>query len=102
MLNSYYKNFLWTGDPNGDSLPQWTPWTSLDGTTQLIVDGNDGDGAWAEMSTEHTSYDEIIAMMDADTSIPQDQKDMMIQAVLNGRWFSDALDEYYQNADLWA
>lgn len=102
MLNEYYKNFLWTGDPNGGDLPQWDAWTSLDGTTQLIVDGNDEDGAWAEMSTDHISYDEIIAMMDADTSIPEDQKTLMIQTVLNGRWFSAALDEYYQNEDLWA
>ena len=54
------------------------------------------------MSTDHISYDEIIAMMDADTSIPEDQKTLMIQTVLNGRWFSAALDEYYQNEDLWA
>ena len=102
MLNSYYKNFLWTGDPNDGTLPQWDPWTSLDGTTQLIVDGDDENGAWAEMSTDHTSYDEIIAQMDADTSIPQDQKEQMIQTVLNGRWFSAALDAYYGNEDLWA
>ena len=40
MLNTYYKNFLWSGNPNGGELPQWDAWTSLDGTTQLIVDAN--------------------------------------------------------------
>lgn len=101
MLNNYYKNFLWTGDPNGEGLPEWDPWTSLDGTTQLIVDAND-DGAWAEMSQDHISYQKILEMMDADQTLPQDQKDNMIRTVLNGRWFSAALDAHYNNPDLWA
>ena len=100
MLNSYYKNFLWTGDPNGGDLPKWDNWTSLDGESQLIVNANN-EKAWAEMSTEHTSYDEILAMMDKDDSIPEDQKEMIIQTVLNGRWFSAALDEHYKNKNLW-
>lgn len=101
MLNTYYKNFLWSGNPNGGELPQWDAWTSLDGTTQLIVDAND-DGAWAEMSTDHISYAEIIERMEADHSIPDDQKTEMIRTVLNGRWFSGEMDAYYGNEDLWA
>lgn len=100
MLNEYYKNFLWNGNPNGGTLPAWDKWISQDGTTQLIVDAND-EGAWAEMSTEHTSYDEILAAMDADSSIPEEQKTKLIQTVLNGRWFSAALDAHYNNEDLW-
>ena len=57
--------------------------------------------AWGEMSTEHISYEQILAMMDEDTSIPEDQKTAMIQTVLNGRWFSTALDAHYENANLW-
>lgn len=100
MLNNYVKNFLWTGNPNDDSLPQWNNWTSLDGQSQLILDADD-EKAWAEMSDEHTSYDEILALMDADQSIPEDQKQTMIETVLNGRWFSAALDQHYQNKNLW-
>ena len=100
LLNTYYKNFLHTGNPNGEGLPQWDNWTSLDGTTQLIVDADD-EKAWGEMSTEHISYEQILAMMDEDTSIPEDQKTAMIQTVLNGRWFSTALDAHYENANLW-
>ncbi len=95
------SNFLWSGNPNGGELPQWDAWTSLDGTTQLIVDAND-DGAWAEMSTDHISYAEIIERMEADHSIPDDQKTEMIRTVLNGRWFSGEMDAYYGNEDLWA
>lgn len=100
MLNTYYKNFLWTGNPNDGELPQWNHWTSPDGESQLIVDAND-EKAWAVMSDEHTSYDKILALMDADQSLPEDQKQNMIQTVLNGRWFSAALDKHYGNKNLW-
>ena len=101
MLNQYYANFMKTGNPNGEGLAQWEAWSRLDGTTQLIVNG-DLDTAWAEMSSEHISYKKIIEMMEQDNSIPADEKDTMIKTVLNGRWFSDAVDTYYHNADLWA
>ena len=100
LLNTYYKNFMYTGDPNAEGLPQWDNWTSLDGTTQLIVDADD-EKAWGEMSTDHISYEQILEMMDADDSIPADQKELMIQKVLNGRWFSAALDAHYNNENLW-
>lgn len=100
MLNSYYKNFLWTGDPNGGELTRWNKWLSLEGTSQLIVDA-DKTTARAEMSRDHTSYDRIIAMMDNDQSISSEQKARLISTVLNGRWFSGELDSYYNNPSLW-
>lgn len=100
MLNAYYSNFIRTGDPNGGELPKWEAWSSLDGTTQLIVDGNKTE-AFAEMSKEHTSYPEIIKTMEEDKSIPEDQKAMLIKTVLNGRWFSAAVDEHFHNENLW-
>lgn len=54
------------------------------------------------MSTDHISYAEIIERMEADHSIPDDQKTEMIRTVLNGRWFSGEMDAYYGNEDLWA
>lgn len=73
MLNGYYKNFLWTGNPNGANLPHWDHWKSLNGKSQLIVDADD-EKAWASMSTDHTSYAKILTMIDADHSIPKEQE----------------------------
>lgn len=105
LLNSYYKNFLWSGNPNGKDLngkelPKWAPWKDLKGTTQLIVDA-DATRAWGKMSKEHTSYKAILDEMYADQSIDHQAKKIMIQTVLNGRWFSTALDARYQNKNLW-
>lgn len=100
LLNAYYKNFFYTGDPNGEGLPQWDKWTKLDGTTQLIVDATD-EKATGVMMGEHTSYAKIMDMMDADKSISDEQKTQMIRTVLNSRWFSTALDERYENTSLW-
>ena len=100
MMNNYYKNFLWTGDPNGENLTQWDAWTSLDGTTQLIVDA-DQEKATAVMSEDHISYDQIFEMMDADTTLSEEDKAEVISSVLSGRWFSDPLDAKYNNPSRW-
>lgn len=49
-----------------------------------------------------TTYDDIIKDMEADTSISPEIKERMIKNVLNGRWFSSALDEKYNNKSLWS
>ena len=100
LLNSYYRNFFYNDDPNGDGLPRWNKWTKQDGTTQIIVDATD-EKATGVMSEEHTSYEKILDAMDADKSISDDDKALMIRTVLNGRWFSSALDERYGNESLW-
>ncbi|WP_054859977.1 hypothetical protein [Gracilibacillus sp. JCM 18860] len=55
----------------------------------------------AEMSEERLDYDKILAEMDQDTSIPEQAKERIIREVLNGRWFSGKLDQYYGNESLW-
>lgn len=42
-----------------------------------------------------TTYDEIMDRMDADTTVSAELKQKMIRNVMNGRWFSAALDARY-------
>ena len=39
--------------------------------------------------------------MDADTTVSAELKQKMIRNVMNGRWFSAALDVRYGNPTLW-
>ncbi|MBQ6001311.1 MAG: carboxylesterase family protein [Synergistaceae bacterium] len=100
LLNAYYRNFFYNDDPNGENLPRWEKWTKDGATTQLIVDADD-EKATGVMSEEHTSYEKILDAMDADKSISDEDKAAMIRTVLNGRWFSTAVDERYGNPSLW-
>lgn len=101
MFQSYIANFLWTGDPNGEGLVTWEAWAdAAEGPSQLLLDA-DKDQAIVEQSTDRASYDEILDRMEADDSIPDEAKAEIISTVLNGRWFSQGLDERFGNANLW-
>ena len=97
----YVSNFLWTGNPNGQGLPQWKAWTSArKGPTQLILDA-DLKRAKISMSSERVRYEDIIEEMEKDVSIPKADKDRLIRDVLGGRWFSRKLDLHYGNTGTW-
>ena len=97
--NAYLRNFLYTGDPNGEGLEEWPAWEPEAKSTQ-IFDAVDGA---ASVTTENVfkTYDEIMDEMDADDSIPDDAKAYVIANSMRGRWFSDALDNRYGNESLW-
>ncbi|MCM5554288.1 carboxylesterase family protein [Pleomorphomonas sp. NRK KF1] len=100
-LGRYLGNFLRTGDPNGEGLVAWKPWVSAtSGPTQLVVDA-DAEKAIIEMTEERTRYDDVLAEMEADGSIPEADKRHLIERVLNGRWFSRRLDLHFGNGSLW-
>ena len=98
----YLHNFLRTGDPNGEDLPAWDAWTNDPAAPNCIFfDGISGEHAVVEMANRRFVYEDILAQMDADDSIPAEQKQAIISQSMNGRWFSQRLDEYYHNVDLW-
>ncbi|WP_180336082.1 carboxylesterase family protein [Pleomorphomonas diazotrophica] len=100
-LGHYLGNFLRTGDPNGEGLVSWEPWRSeTGGPTQLVVDA-DADKAIISMTEERMRYDDVLAEMEADRSIPEADKRYLIEKVLNGRWFSRRLDQHFGNASPW-
>ena len=98
----YLYNFLRTGDPNGEGLPVWDAWTDdPDAPNAIFFDGVSGEHGVVEMANRRISYEDVLAQMDADDTITPEQKEAIISQSLNGRWFSQRLDEYYGNADLW-
>lgn len=98
-FNQYLKNFLYTGDPNGEGMPEWTAWEPESHLT-MSFDGADDKGL-IECKSLKTSYDEIMDIMDQDDSVSEELKQKAIANVINGRWFSDALDQRYNNRNLW-
>lgn len=105
QFNAYLENFLACGDPNGrpdgsaSFLPLWPAWTP--GTRQTLVLDADASTAYPEVKDVSVSDDALLAQMDADTTLPADLKTAVIRNVLNGRWFSDPIDQHYGNGSLW-
>lgn len=96
----YLKNFLYTGNPN--ELPDaknskqaiWPVWKSTD-RISLVFDGVEDQGI-AAVKYYDDSMEKILEDMEADTSIPEELKLLVIRNILNGRWFSEAVDRRYQ------
>lgn len=112
LFNRYLKNFLTNGDPNGNlftgirglfsgdsALPKWQNWTP-DNKVSMVMDASATD-AQIGCKDVSTTYDEIMDRMDADTTVSAELKQKMIRNVMNGRWFSAALDARYGNPTLW-
>ncbi|WP_302360639.1 carboxylesterase family protein [uncultured Megasphaera sp.] len=96
-VQQYIGNFMRRGNPNGKGLAPWKQWSPVaDGPTQLVVNA-DTEKAWYTQTYGHTTYDPILKEMDQDTSIDSTAKENIIHHVLNGRWFSQALDAHFNN-----
>lgn len=93
QYNAYLKNFLETGDPNGDDLVEWEPW-ARDNRVSLVLDA-DETSATVELADVSKAYEDIIGEMRADDTIAESTKTLVATNVMNGRWFSAAVDEYY-------
>ena len=98
-FNAHLKSFLETGNPNAEGLAEWTNWTP-ENPVSMVLDAENGDGS-GECRDVSTTYADIIARMEADESVSAEGKALAIANVMNGRWFSDALDAYYGNPSLW-
>ncbi len=102
VFNAYLKNFLYTGDPNSDDTAvEWTTWDT-DTMQTLVLDASEDTGeAIVEMQNVFKTNADIIAEIDADDTLDEEIKATIISTIMNGRWFSDDLDEYYNTPSLW-
>jgi para-nitrobenzyl esterase len=99
QFKEYLANFLHKGNPNGKKLTEWNAWTKKK-PANLVLTANETK-AFAEMSVVTTDKVDVIHEIEKDTTISTDAKKKIISEVLNGRWFSAELDEYYGNKSLW-
>ncbi|UTV98595.1 carboxylesterase family protein [Marinomonas rhizomae] len=102
-FQAYLKRFIRTGNPNDPNLVNWLTWSpehEQQGQSLLILNANKHK-ALIQMSSK--SYDEkaLLDAMKNDHILPEQAKMQMINLVLNGRWFSNALDQQFQNPSLW-
>ncbi len=95
VYDKYLSNFLVSGNPNGENLTSWAKWTPAN-PVSLVLDA-DETNAIITLEDTTSSYGKVIGQMEADSSISDDAKKLMIDNVLNGRWFSTTLDEKYGN-----
>lgn len=121
MFQQYLKNFVSTGNPNEawrneaekkcrciyekntevcEVLPFWQQWNAetklslvLD-VKEMMTEGNKK--ALAEHRRYQDSYSAVMDDMKKDASVSAQLKDRMVQYVLNGRWFSAALDNSWK------
>ncbi|MFB5675055.1 carboxylesterase family protein [Paenibacillus terreus] len=103
IFQKYIGNFLKTGNPNGDDLVTWKAWTEENaaaGQSILKLDAN-RDRAIVYMSNKEFTYEDVLQAMDNDHTISAESKQALVSQVLNGRWFSQRLDEKYNNPSLW-
>ena len=94
-FNAHLQSFLATGDPNGEGLAEWSAWTP-DNPVSMVLDADSN-----ECRDVSTTYADIMDRMDADENVSEEGKQLAIANVMNGRWFSAALDERYGNPSLW-
>ena len=94
------QSFLQTGNPACSGL-DWQPWTQASPRALVLDAGAEAGSASAVMKDALADDAAVLDQMDADHSVSDDVKNLVIRQVLNGRIFSAALDQRYQNESLW-
>ncbi|CYU19983.1 TPA: hypothetical protein ACHU8I_001323 [Streptococcus suis] len=84
------KGFITSSNPEGEKLPQWEEWTA-DGSQVMKFDAS-LEKAKIEMGEDSQTTEDIVANLRADSTLSADKKQVLIDNVLNGRWFSQPLD----------
>lgn len=90
QFKAYLKGFITSSNPEGEKLPQWEEWTA-DGSQVMKFDAS-LEKAEIELGEDSQTAEDIVANLRADGTLSADKKQVLIDNVLNGRWFSQPLD----------
>lgn len=96
MFQNYIYEFISSGTPNGENLTEWTEWQKDADENILFLDADDS-VAIAKMGKKEFDYTSVLAAIENDRSITEEQKADLLSEVMNGRWFSYELDKEYHN-----
>lgn len=90
QFKAYLKGFITSGNPEGEKLPHWEEWTA-DGSQVMKFDAS-LEKAEIEMGEDSQTAEDIVMDLREDSNLTADKKQILIDNVLNGRWFSQPLD----------
>ncbi|HEM2548869.1 TPA: carboxylesterase family protein [Streptococcus suis] len=90
QFKAYLKGFITSSNPEGEKLPQWEEWTA-DGNQVMKFDAS-LEKAEIELGEDSQTAEDIVANLRADSTLSADKKQVLIDNILNGRWFSQPLD----------
>ena len=91
IYRRYIHQFIRTGNPNCEGLPQWDAWQ---GEGSLMMFDADCEKAKVYMSTEVVKEPAVFEELKNDDSLSPERKDYILKNVLNGRFFSNNLDKF--------
>ena len=89
ITRSYVKNFIRTGNPNGENLVTWAPWGE---TGNALVLDADRTKAWADTEPSRVDLASTFRQMDDDQTVTPDAKAKLIWDVLSGYAWSQPLE----------
>ncbi|KQO18280.1 carboxylesterase/lipase family protein [Paenibacillus sp. Leaf72] len=84
-IHGYWKNFLYTGNPNASSLPAWTPWTAKNGADRILRLDASNEHQTIHMSNEYYKKADVLSRMEKE--LPADTLKLLQENVLAGRFF---------------
>ena len=91
LYRAYIRQFIRTGNPNGGDLPIWEQWS---GDGCLMRFDADCNHASVAMTHEAVREETVFAELLKDDSLVLERKKYILAHVLNGRFFSEKLDEF--------
>ena len=95
MIRAYFANFMRTGNPNGSSLPEWKPWSNIENEPKILLFDADKTKATAIMTSKYTVETDVFQQILTDKTLSDDKRDFLVENILNERFFSKNLDQFW-------
>ncbi len=85
QMQHYLGNFMRTGNPNGENLPEWTGWTNNEDEMNIMV--LDANNEEAISAMENIRIDEDSVWKAIEDEVDPEIADQLLNSILKGRFF---------------